>query len=263
MTTPSAPIKLFLFEPTWGLPSSSPFCIKLDAWFRMSGLPFESVHIASPGRAPKKKAPWIQDGTVVMGDSTLIIEHLTHEYEVALDHHLSPRQRNEAVAWQALLEDHYYQVLLYTHFVTDRGWRGMVEGLAGVPSLVRPLVGAIMRREVKRALWGAGMGRHTHEEIVAFGQRDLRTLSELLGDQPYFFGEPSTFDACAYGFLTMTLLTSVQSEVREYAERELPSLHAFCQRFAARYYENAPPRDERATSLLTAADDEPRERASA
>ena len=32
-------IKLFQFPPAFGLPNASPFCMKLETWLRMAGLP--------------------------------------------------------------------------------------------------------------------------------------------------------------------------------------------------------------------------------
>ena len=38
-----------------------------------------------------------------------------------------------------------------------------------------------------------GMGVHKPEEIMEFGQNDLKVLSEMLADKPFFFGdEPTT-----------------------------------------------------------------------
>lgn len=36
------------------------------------------------------------------------------------------------------------------------------------------------------------MGVHTPEEIEEFGKNDLKVLSDLLGDKPYFFGDEPT-----------------------------------------------------------------------
>lgn len=37
------------------------------------------------------------------------------------------------------------------------------------------------------------MGVHSPEEVNAFGQSDLKVLSDMLADKPFFFGdEPTT-----------------------------------------------------------------------
>lgn len=38
-----------------------------------------------------------------------------------------------------------------------------------------------------------GIGVHKPEEILEFGQNDLKVLSDMLADKPFFFGdEPTT-----------------------------------------------------------------------
>ena len=74
-TTPDE-IRLFAFGSGWGVPfaTSAPFPLKLATWLRMAQLPFDFVVANDPSKGPKGKSPWIEDGSVRMGDSTLIIE---------------------------------------------------------------------------------------------------------------------------------------------------------------------------------------------
>lgn len=37
-----------------------------------------------------------------------------------------------------------------------------------------------------------GLGVHTAEEINTFGQNDLKVLSDMLADKPFFFGDEPT-----------------------------------------------------------------------
>ena len=37
-------IKLYQFPPAFGLPNASPFCMKLETYLRMAGLPFTLVN---------------------------------------------------------------------------------------------------------------------------------------------------------------------------------------------------------------------------
>ena len=37
-------IKLYQFPPALGLPNASPFCMKLETYLRMAGLPFENKY---------------------------------------------------------------------------------------------------------------------------------------------------------------------------------------------------------------------------
>lgn len=45
-------IKLYQFAPAWDVPNLSPFCVKVETYLRMAGLPYEVVDaIDMAGRA--------------------------------------------------------------------------------------------------------------------------------------------------------------------------------------------------------------------
>ena len=62
----SSSIKLFVLGTGWGVPfpTSAPFPLKLGTWMRMHDLDFEWVVENNPGKGPKGKSPWIEDGEV-------------------------------------------------------------------------------------------------------------------------------------------------------------------------------------------------------
>src|SRR5262249_45361546 len=68
-------IKLFQFPRMFGIPNLSPFCCKLETWLRITRIPYEVVD-SDPRKAPKGKLPFIEDGGVRIGDTSLIIDHL-------------------------------------------------------------------------------------------------------------------------------------------------------------------------------------------
>lgn len=47
--------------------------------------------------------------------------------------------------------------------------------------------------QLSKKVKAQGIGVHTPEEIENFGKEDLKVLSDLLADKPFFFGdEPTT-----------------------------------------------------------------------
>ncbi len=50
-------IKLFQFAPAFGLPNASPFCMKLETYLRMAGLPFQLVNRATYSRRRSASCP--------------------------------------------------------------------------------------------------------------------------------------------------------------------------------------------------------------
>jgi hypothetical protein len=97
----------------------SPFVNKLEARFRLAGLPY-LTDSGSPMQGPKGKIPYIgistpesQTPTRFLGDSTLIIAQLVEEGRLDdLNAKLSPMERVMDLAIRALLEDklYFYQV---------------------------------------------------------------------------------------------------------------------------------------------------------
>jgi glutathione S-transferase len=50
------------------------------------------------------------------------------------------------------------------------------------------------------------MSRHTESEVFDLGKKDLTSLSDFLGDKPFFMGEqPTILDATAFGLLANVL----------------------------------------------------------
>src|SRR3954466_1037542 len=109
MSIAPKPIIMWQAPPVWGLPNGSPFCMKLEAWLRMSGLPYEAKSITSAPKSKSGKIPFIEreDGTL-LADSTTITETLTREHGIDLDAALTPRQRAESVLLQRTFEEHLY-----------------------------------------------------------------------------------------------------------------------------------------------------------
>lgn len=231
-------IRLFAFGSGWGVPfnTAAPFPLKLDAWLRMAGIPFDFVIANDPGKGPKGKSPWIEYGDVRMGDTSLIIEYLEKQFEIDLDAHLDARQRALALAVQRMLEEHYHQCFEHQLFFGKGGEERLHELADTMPVLVRWLLPAVLRRVFTKQLYERGMGRHAEDVIIAQGKADLDALSVLLGEKTYFFGEqPSSIDACVFGFLGVTVYVCGDNPLYRYGA-SIENLMRFCERMRARYY---------------------------
>ncbi len=230
-------LKVYHLPGAWGLPTVSPFCLKLDAWLRMTGIAHESHTAATPFAGPKGKAPWIEEGGTKLGDSSFIIAHLMERHGIDPDAHLTPAQRGMAVAIQRLIDENLYWTMVHDRWVNEANWRIFRDVvLGGLPVPARRLLGPVARRGVKKQLQGHGIGIHSAAEIAAIGRRDVNALSSILGDQDWFFGDtPSSTDAVVYAQLVNIWRAPFESEVRR-AIGQTPNLVAFIDRFAGRYY---------------------------
>ena len=231
-------IQLFVLGSGWGLPfcSSAPFPLKLATWMRMAEVPFDVVVENNLGKGPKGKSPWIEHGSVRMGDSALIIEHLQRTFGVDLDARLDAGQRALAMAVQRMLEEHYHQCFEHQLFFGLGGEERLQEFAASMPIPLRWIVPMVLKRAFKKQLHARGMGRHSEDVIIAQGKADLDALSQLLGDKPYFLGDqPSSIDACVFGFLGVSLYVAGDNPLYRYGA-SLDNLMRYCERMRARYF---------------------------
>ncbi len=187
----------------WGLVTVSPFCLKLDAFLRMTQIAHKSVSAATPFAGPKKKAPWITYKGKTLGDSTLIIDFLKQEFQVDPDEHLDAKQRGIAVAIQRLIEENLYWVMVYDRWCRDENWPILKGSVLGeIPAPVRTVLAPYARHSVKKQLAGHGLGLHSEEDITAIARKDVAALNAILDGGPWFFGEkPSLTDATVYSLL--------------------------------------------------------------
>ena len=221
----------------WGLPSISPFCLKLDTYLRMMDIPFEVVVDATPFGAPKKKLPYIEHNGSVIGDSSFIIEYLKQAFACDANSGLSAQEKAVAHALQRLLEDSLYWTLVYDRWMVDSNWQwfqGIV--LGGMPAPVRLLLAPTIRRGVRKQLRGQGIGVHSAQEIHQIGCRDMAAGADWLGDKPFLMGEaPTDIDAVAYGILANLLLAPTVTPIKD-AGLARDNLVAYLQRMQGLYF---------------------------
>jgi len=195
-------LKLFQPNRAFGLPCPSAFCVKLETYLRMAGIPYE-LAVGDPRQAPKGKVPWIDDDGHVLGDSAFIIDYLKQKHGDPLDGRLTPRQHAEGHAIRKMLEDSLYFVASYSKWAPDDAFAiYSAELFAGMPAEQLEYVPAMVRKKALEKFDSQGIARHNSEEIYAVGSKDVLAFGELLGDSPFLFGEqPTSFDACAFGVI--------------------------------------------------------------
>ncbi len=230
-------IRLYQFPPGFELPNASPFCMKVETWLRLTGLPYETDNRGLLMKAPKGKLPFIEDGEKRVADSGFIIEHLVRQYGVDPDASLTPTQRATSLAFTRLLEEHLYWAVVHTRWFEPDGWRRTREVFfSRLPMPMRVLVPALARRGLRRQLMGHGMGRHSRDEMMTLGCRDIDAIAGYLGDKPWFHGEhPTTIDATLHAFLANLLWVPIDSPIKAHA-RQYATLTSYVERMQRRCF---------------------------
>lgn len=230
-------IRLHQFRPALGLPNASPFCMKVELYLRMAGIPYENVWELDPRKGPKGKMPWIEDGGRVVADSGYIVEHLQRTHGDPLDTGLAPGDKAVGLAIRRMIEEHLYWTVLYFRWADEPGWTLTRNAFFGrLPPVVKQILPVLARRGMVRELWNQGTGRHSRDEIVALANADVSALAEFLGDKPYFLGEhPTSLDATAYAFLANLIEVPLEMPVKVHATG-FANLVAYCGRMREHFF---------------------------
>jgi glutathione S-transferase len=225
-------------RPVWGLQSPSPFCLKLETWLRIVGIPYDVLSLDKPPQSKTGKVPYmLLDDGATLADSNVIIRTLARERGIDLDLGRTPEEQARGHAILRLVEESLYFAAAWERWMLPSFFPITRDGYFGIlPGPLRTLFAALARRKLKAALHGQGVLRYEPDEIAARGVADVRALSALLGQQAFFQGEqPGVVDASVYGALANLLGFPGRTTLRSAVEA-CPNLVAFCRRIESAYW---------------------------
>ncbi|XP_065086027.1 failed axon connections isoform X2 [Ochlerotatus camptorhynchus] len=239
-------VYLYQFTRTPLLPSMSPYCLKVETWLRLAGLKYENVDHKLKLRSKKGQLPFVEVNGEEIADSAIIIKELAQRYEKDLDAALTQEQRNIAHAMISMLENHLIWVLLFWRSKNPdlmiKGYKVNLQHALGsrLPNAVLNFLFKFQfGRKGAKKVKAQGLGVHKPEEIEEFGKQDLKVLSELLADKPFFFGdEPTTLDCVAFSVLAQVHYISdeVKYALKEFMQENCPNLVGHVSRIKERCF---------------------------
>ena len=115
-------ITLYSFGPGFGLPDPSPFVTKVEVLLKMAKLPYRTDTTGFT-KAPKGKLPYIEDDGVMVSDSTFIRWHIEQKYRIDFDQGLDASQKAIAWAFEKMVEDQLYWVMIDDRWMDDANFR--------------------------------------------------------------------------------------------------------------------------------------------
>lgn len=195
-------ITVYTFGPAFGLPDPSSFVTKTLVQLKMSGLSFKES-TSGFRKAPKGKLPYISDDEVIISDSTFIRKHIEKKYSYNFDSHLNESEKATAWAFEKMCEDHLYFCIIDWRWMIDSNFnKGPKYFFDEVPWLFRPLIIKKVRSDLKKTLYGIGLGRHARHEIETLANNDINAIAAFLGNKAWFMGDqPSGADATIFSFV--------------------------------------------------------------
>lgn len=231
-------ITLYGFGPAFGMMDASPFVVKVDLYLRIAKLDYNvEGGVNHLRRSPKGKLPFIEDDNQMIGDSAFIIEYLQNKYSANLDEALTKEQKAIAYLLSRSLEESLYWCLVYSRWADDNTWPACKDSFfAGIPFLIKDIAAGVVRKKTLKNLNAQGLGRHSKKEVLSITEQSLQALSDILGDDEYFFNNTvSSFDVTVFSILCQFILVDYASEFNQLAKK-YDNLVNFCERINTLYY---------------------------
>ncbi|MDR5837528.1 glutathione S-transferase C-terminal domain-containing protein [Caballeronia sp. LZ034LL] len=209
-------ITLYSYPGLFGLEDNNPFGLKVFAFLKLSGLPFEHRHVIDTSAAPRGQLPYLVDDDATIGDSDSIIAHLKQRYTLTLDDPLTPPQHDLDLLVRRTLDDLYW-VMSYSRWRDDRYWPLFRAALlAALPDADPDVLEHARQYNFERYRY-QGIGRYEPDDAYARGIGDLQAVTNLLADGPFMFGAaPASIDAAVYGFVANILFYDIDTPLKRF-----------------------------------------------
>jgi glutathione S-transferase len=231
-------ITLFSYPELYGLEDNNPYGLKIFAFLRLCGLPFDHKHILDARLAPRAQLPYVTDGEDSIGDSDAIIAYLKRKYELTIDATLTSEQRDLDLLMRRSLDDLYW-VMSYSRWRDPRFWPTFKQQLLNTHADVSADdLDAAQKYNFQRYHY-QGIGRFEPEDAYARGIADLQAVAHLLGDKEFLFGaQVGSIDASVYGFVANIFFYDINTPLREFVVSQ-PNLVRHCRAMRASISESS------------------------
>jgi glutathione S-transferase len=194
----------------------------------------------------KGQLPFVEVNGQQICDSNTIIKELSQKFEKDIDVALTNEQKTISHAMISMVENHLTFVIM--------AWRAknpgeMVNGykINFQQSLGSKIPNAILNfffkinygHRASKKVKAQGIGVHKPDEIIEMGKEDLKALSELLADKPFFFGdEPTLLDVVVFSSTAQIYFISddVKYALKEYMVEHCANLIGHVSRIKERCY---------------------------
>ncbi len=209
-------ITLYSYPELFGVADNNGYGLKVFAFMRLAGVPFAHEHIFDASSAPRGQLPYIVDDGKRIGDSEIIIAHLSRKYRLTIDATLTQQQRDTDHLVTRMLDDLYW-VMSYSRWKDERYWPVFRDSLKREhPRLTED--GLLKAREFNfQRYYFAGIGRYAADDAYARGLADLKVLADLVPAQGYVHGpRPTGIDAGIYGFIANIYFYDIDTPLKQF-----------------------------------------------
>jgi len=209
-------ITLYSYPELFGVADNNGYGLKVFAFFKLTGVPFAHQHIFDASAAPRGQLPYIVDDGEAIGDSDMIIEHLTRKYRLNIDDGLTAAQRDTNHLITRML-DNLYWVMSYSRWKDERFWPSFCDALRREhASLTEAGLRKVQEFNSQRYYY-QGIGRYAPAAAYNRGIADLQVLANLIPARGYLHGpKPTSIDAGIYGFIANIHFYDIDTPLKQF-----------------------------------------------
>ncbi len=174
--------------PGNGLPSQSPFVLKVMGYLHVLDLEWQIDTHADIRKQPAGKLPVLVDGDTVIPDSDAIARYVQDKAGRWLDDGLSVRDALLSHAMIRMAEEHLYFLAVWNRWAVDENFALLRPGLEKIaPFPMSKILPNIIRKGVVKMVAGQGIGRMSDAQRLQRFQADLDVIEQVLGDKDWLF----------------------------------------------------------------------------
>jgi hypothetical protein len=154
-----------------------------------------------------------------------------------MDSWLSEEQRASAHLIGKSLEENLYWCLVHSRWINEDTWPAINQQFfSGMPFPVNKIIALLARSGTKKRINGHGMGAHSKEEIHIIADRSFNSISTLLGNKSYMFGEQiSSLDLIVFSQIGSFTLSTLDNQASQMA-RKYENLVTLAEKIQKKYY---------------------------
>jgi glutathione S-transferase len=207
---------LHSYPELFGLPDNNPFGLKVYAFLKLVGVPFEHRHVMDTSQAPRGQLPFVLDDGETIGDSDVIIAHLKRKYALTIDDALTAKQHDLDLMIRRTLDDLYW-VMSYSRWRDDRYWPAFRQALLSThKEITGEQLDAAREYNFKRYYY-QGVGRYEPEQAYARGIANLGAIANQLAGTDFVFGsQPTSTDAGIFGFVANIYFYDIDTPLKQF-----------------------------------------------
>ncbi|KAG1661430.1 Failed axon connections [Nymphon striatum] len=194
-------------------------------------------------KSKKGQLPFVENNGEEIADSEIIIDSLSEKYGKNLDEHLASEQKILSHAFTSMLNNHTSWIMRWFRYSQPDQFRKASQFDVKRESgsvLPKRVINFVFKMKFKHKIGQTishGLGNHKKEEIIEFGKKDLNSLSGLLGEKQFFFGDtPSLLDCEVFAHISQFWYLPTDPEITKYLEESCSNLVRFLDRMKERYW---------------------------